>query len=235
VNLRLENIRLPLDRFTLSVDVAIHEDATGIFGASGAGKTSLLDLIAGLRRATSARIQLDGEVLTDTARGVAIPTRRRRLGYVPQDLALFPHLSVRENLAYGFRAKPGPPTPFTVEHVTRVLEIAPLLDRGVNLLSGGEKQRVALARALLAAPRLLLLDEPLASLDLSLKARIVPYLKKVRDEFGVPMLYVTHSPDEVFALCNQVLVLEEGHFVAQGRPADLFLATDQPNYILKPR
>jgi molybdate transport system ATP-binding protein len=235
MKLCLREIRLQLDRFSLAVDVEIHEDVTAIFGASGAGKTSLLDLVAGLRRSQSAVIQLDGEVLTDTRGAVAVPTRRRHIGYVPKDLALFPHLSVQENVLYGFSAKAGVQTPFTVEHVTGVLEIAPLLARGVNNLSGGEKQRVALARTLLSAPRLLLLDEPLANLDLDLKSRIIPYLKKIRDEFRVPMLYVTHSPDEVWALCDDVLVLEEGRFIARGRPADLFAVTATPTYVLKSR
>ncbi|MHB8523924.1 MAG: ATP-binding cassette domain-containing protein [Limisphaerales bacterium] len=235
MKLQLRQIRLALDRFTLTVDVDIHRDVTAIFGASGAGKTSLLDLVAGLRRAHSARIRLDDDLLTDTSIGLQVPTRRRQIGYVPQDLALFPHLSVRGNLLYGFKAKANSKSPFAFDHVTEVLEIAPLVERGVNHLSGGQKQRVALARALLSSPRLLLLDEPLASLDLELKARIVPYLKRIRDEFQVPMLYVTHSPDEVLALCDDVLVLEEGRFIARGRPTDLFAITETPAYVLKPR
>ena len=210
MQLRLKNIALPLAHFTLEVDVEIHGRVTAIFGPSGAGKTSLLDLVAGLRRAKSALIQLGDTVLTDTAHGVEVPTRRRGIGYVPQDLALFPHLSVRRNLLYGHRPGVEFNPLFTLEHVVAVLEIEPLIGRGVTELSGGEKQRVALARALLTAPRLLLLDEPLASLDAKLKARIIPYLARVRDEFGLPMLYVTHDEAEVRALCDEVLEIDLG-------------------------
>ena len=220
MKLVLRAIRLPLARFTLEVDVTIEARVAAVVGPSGAGKTTLLDLIAGLRRAPSAHIELDGRVLTDTARGYEVPTRERRIGYVPQDGALFPHLSVRGNLLYGVR-KNGESEPFTLEHVLDVLEIGPLLHRGVGNLSGGEKQRVALARALLSSPRLLLLDEPLTALDYQLKARILPYLGKVRDEFAVPMLYVTHHPDEVLALCDHGVVLERGRVVAQGDPKGL--------------
>ena len=213
VKLLLKNIRLPLADFVLEADVEITSRVTAIFGPSGAGKTTLLDLIAGLRRADSAFIQLDDTVLTDTACGVFIPPRDRHIGYVPQDLALFPHLSVRQNLLYGHRPHEVINPLFTFERVVEVLEVEPLLSRNVTTISGGEKQRVALARALLTSPQLLLLDEPLASLDQKLKARILPYLRRVRDEFHLPMLYVTHEPDEVRALCDDVLLMEGGRIV----------------------
>jgi molybdate transport system ATP-binding protein len=216
VTLLLKNIRLPLAHFNLEVDVAIPSRVTAIFGPSGAGKTSLLDLIAGLRRPQSAFIQLGDRVLTDTAAGLAVPTRLRRIGYVPQDLALFPHLSVRQNLLYGCKAGADASPLFGFGHVSNVLEMEPLADRRINLLSGGEKQRVALARALLTSPHLLLLDEPLASLDSGLKSRIIPYLARIRDEFRLPMLYVTHDWSEVQALCKEVLILEQGRFVRRG-------------------
>jgi molybdate transport system ATP-binding protein len=229
VSLLLKKISLPLAHFTLEVDVEIRGRVTAIFGPSGSGKTSLLDLVAGLRQSRSAFIQLDDRVLTDTAKGVSIAPRHRGIGYVPQDLALFPHLSVRQNLLYGY--KPGADRLFTFERIVEVLEIQPLIQRGVTELSGGEKQRVALARALLMSPRLLLLDEPLASLDLKLKARIIPYLARVRDEFRLPMLYVTHDRFETLALADEIVVMFEGKVAQTGpvfevfsRPANLAVA-----------
>ncbi len=223
----LRNICLPLAEFTLEVNLEIQSQVTAIFGPSGAGKTSLLDLVAGLRRPKSALIQLNERRLTDTALGLNVPARAREMGYVPQDLGLFPHLSVRRNLLFGY--KPAHNPLFSFEHVVDVLEIQPFLTRGVTDLSGGEKQRVALARALLTAPRLVLLDEPLASLDLKLKARIVPYLRRVRDEFQLPMLYVTHDPAEVEALCDEVLVIERGRFVRRGKPQEIFTNASAPS------
>jgi len=173
----------------------------------------LLDLIAGLRNPTSALIQLEERVLTDTARGLALPPRAREIGYVPQDLALFPHLPVQKNLLYGCKAAPPRRSLFSYEHVAEVLEIEPLGRRSVTELSGGEKQRVALARALLTSPKLLLLDEPLSGLDAALKAKIMGYLARVRDEFRVPMLYVSHDRREIQALCEEVVALERGRVV----------------------
>jgi molybdate transport system ATP-binding protein len=222
MKLRLEKILLPLTNFTLEVDLTLERQVTAIFGPSGAGKTSLLDLIAGLRGATSARIQLDDTTLADTTRNVDLPARRRRIGYVPQDLALFPHLSVRRNLLYGHKPEAEACPLFRFEHVARVLDIEPLLDRGVVNLSGGEKQRVALARALLSSPRLLLLDEPLSSLDARLKGQILPFLQRTRDEFPVPMLYVTHVVSEVRALCDEVIFLEQGRVTKHGTPSEIF-------------
>ncbi len=233
MRLQLKNISLPLAEFTLETDLEIQEQVTAIFGPSGAGKTSLLDLLAGLRRANSALIQLDDQVLTDTAQGLEVPTRLRRIGYVPQDLALFPHLSVQGNLHYGYDLTVERQSLFSFEHVVEVLEIQSLLNRDVTGLSGGEKQRVAIARTLLTSPRLLLLDEPLASLDQKLKARIIPYLKRIRDEFKIPMLYVTHSADEVMALCQEVLILERGKIIERGKPSDLFMVSAEPAYVLR--
>jgi molybdate transport system ATP-binding protein len=210
MNLLLQNIALPLADFTLEIDVELQCQVTGIFGPSGAGKTSLLDLIAGLRRPRSARIALNDQVLTDTATGEVMPPRLRQIGYVPQDLALFPHLSVRQNLLYGHRNGRVPAALFGFEHVTELLQIQSLTARSTDNLSGGERQRVALGRALLTAPRLLLLDEPMASLDAGLKAKIIPYLRRVRDEFQLPILYVTHDEQEVLALCDEVLEIRTG-------------------------
>jgi molybdate transport system ATP-binding protein len=173
--------------------------------------------------------------LTDAATRTFVPAERRAVGYVPQEGALFPHLSARRNLLYGFdmRHAGTRPAGLTLEHVVAVLEISAFLDRAIDTLSGGEKQRVALGRALLAAPRLLLLDEPLAGLDAPLRERLLPYLARIRDEFAIPMLYVTHSPDEVMALCDDVLVLGAGRVTARGRPSDLFRVSDQPRYELR--
>lgn len=216
MKLLLKDISLPLADFALEINIELSSQVTAIVGPSGAGKTSLLDLIAGLRRPKSALIQLDERVLTDTAQGLALPPRGRAIGYVPQDLALFPHLPVKKNLLYG--CKPAAPrgSPFNFEHVAAVLEIEPLASRSVTQLSGGEMRRVALARALLSSPQLLLLDEPLAGLDAALKARIMPYLARVRDEFQVPILYVSHDRKEVQALCDEVIELERGQVRSQG-------------------
>jgi molybdate transport system ATP-binding protein len=231
MSLLLKNISLPLAPFTLEMDLELKGRISVIFGPSGAGKTSLLDLVAGLRSAKSAVIQLDGQVLTDTSRGVSVATRQRGIGYVPQDLALFPHLNVRQNLLYGSKSIGESSRPITFERVVEILEIQPLIERGIKDLSGGEKQRVALARALLASPRLLLLDEPLASLDANLKTRIIPYLTRIRDEFRIPMLYVTHDRAEMLALADELVILIDGKVAQSGsvpevlsRPANLAVA-----------
>lgn len=221
MSLVLKNISLPLADFALEVSMEMCGRVTAVFGPSGAGKTSLLDLIAGLRTAHSAFIRLDETVLADTAKNISVPTRRRGIGYVSQDLALFPHLSVRRNLLYGRRSRVANPL-FTFEHVTEVLEIQSLVSRGVTELSGGEKQRVALARALLASPRLLLLDEPLASLDLALKGKIIPYLARIRDEFKIPMVYVTHDRFEVLTLADEMVVLVNGKALQAGPVVEVF-------------
>lgn len=213
MHLFLKNISLPLATFVLQVDITIDHQVTAIVGPSGSGKTSLLDLVAGLRRADTAFIQLGDRVLTDTARNIFVSPRERHIGYVPQDLALFPHLSVRHNLLYGQKSGADLTGLFSTKHVLDVLELETLINRSVLELSGGEKQRVALGRALLTAPRLLLLDEPLASLDTALKSRIIPYLSRVRDEFRVPMLYVTHDLEEVAPLCEQTIEIRQGKIV----------------------
>lgn len=234
MNLQLQGLRLPLTRFCLEVDAAFAGRVTALFGASGSGKTSLLELVAGLRRPAAGRVALAGTVLTDIAAGVCLRPQHRRIGYVPQEGALFPHLTVRENLLYGHGRVAETPPGLTFGHVVEVLEIGALTGRRVPSLSGGEKQRVALGRALLSAPRLLLLDEPLAGLDAALKDRLMPYLQRVRDEFGVPMVYVTHSAEEVMALCDDVVVLEAGRVVRRGAPAELFAPTSTPQYRLRP-
>ncbi|HEV8238515.1 MAG TPA: ATP-binding cassette domain-containing protein [Thermoanaerobaculia bacterium] len=221
MRLEIAEIRLPLQPFTLEVDATLQAAASGICGPSGAGKTSLLELIAGLRRPTAGRIALDGEVLTDigggTTRAVFLPSRHRRIGYVPQDGALFPHLSVRGNLLYGRRGGDLPAA------VVDVLGLGPLLERSIRQLSGGERRRVAVGRALAAGPRLLLLDEPLSGLDSALRERVLGHLRTVRDELGVPMLYVSHDLAELAALCTELLVIERGQVVALGPTAELLV------------
>ncbi len=198
--IELRGIVLPLVPFTLEVSLAMRARTTALYGPSGAGKTSLLEVIAGLRAPASGRVLLDGRDVTD------VPPRLRRVGYVPQDDALFPHLSVRQNVFYGGGDRP---------HVLEVLEIEPLLDRGVKRLSGGERKRVALARALLSDPEVLLLDEPLAGVGVELRTRVLDYLVRVRDEFPIPMLYVTHQREELETLCEEMVVLERGRVVEQ--------------------
>jgi molybdate transport system ATP-binding protein len=221
MNVRFAGLRLKLGSFVIAVDLETAGETIGIFGNSGAGKTSLLEMVAGLRKPASGRIEIDGRVLSDRAEGIFLPPEQRAVGYVPQDLALFPHLSVRRNIEYGRSAR-AEPSPLNFDHVVEVLEIGAFLDRSPARLSGGQKQRVAFARALLAHPRLLLMDEPLASLDHDLKLRIIPYLQRIRDEFKIPMLYVSHDPDEVVALCDRVVVMEGGACVRVSAPGEIF-------------
>lgn len=222
MTLRLQNISLPLAEFPLELDVEFSTRVTGIFGASGAGKTSLLELIAGLRTPSTARIVLGETVLTDTSANIHLPARERHIAYVPQDLALFPHLSARGNVLFGHKPGIVAGEAFQLEHVVRVLELAPLLDRRIDRLSGGEKQRVALARALLTAPRLLLLDEPLSGLDARLKGQILPFLRRLKDEFPLPMIYVTHHMDEARGLCDEVLLIDRGRVTSRGTTDAVF-------------
>jgi molybdate transport system ATP-binding protein len=181
----------------------------------------LLDLIAGLRTPRSAFIQIDDLILADTGAARSLPPQRRGIGYVPQDAMLFPHLSVLGNLTYGSKRANGTSI-FSVEHVAEVLEISHLLKSGAAAISGGEKQRVALARALLSQPRVLLLDEPLTSWDESLKLKGLKLLERVRAEFSIPMLYVSHSPEEILAICDYMIFLENGKLVRRGHPKDIF-------------
>jgi molybdate transport system ATP-binding protein len=222
MRLVLWQLRSVVPGFVLEVDALLEGKIVALFGPSGAGKTSLLELVAGLRVPESGRIELDGKVLSDPAAARWVPARARGMGYVLQDQALFPHLSVRGNVLYGANRSQAPIGPFTLAHVADVLEIGSFLDRRPATLSGGEKQRVALARALLSRPRLLLLDEPLSNLDEALRERSLALLRRVRDEFGVPMVYVSHRADEVMALCDYVFVLRGGHISDHGAPEDCF-------------
>jgi molybdate transport system ATP-binding protein len=189
---------------------------TGLFGASGAGKTSLINMIAGLLRPDRGVIAIDGEILDDTSAHTHVPAHRRRIGYVFQDARLFPHLDVRQNLDYGRRMNSVVDDPVQRGRVTDLLDVGGLLDRRPGQLSGGERQRVALGRALLAQPRLLLLDEPLGSLDDERKVEILPYLVRLRDEANVPMVYVSHDAGEMRHLATSVVMLNRGRVTGLG-------------------
>jgi molybdate transport system ATP-binding protein len=213
-------IALPLERFTLQVAWRSERPSLGIFGHSGAGKTSLLEALAGLRRVRSGRIRAGERVWLDTRRGLDEAPERRGVGYVPQDGLLFPHKDVMGNVLFGAGRVPHDGPALAVEKVMAVLELEPLRRQGTASLSGGERQRVALARALCSAPRWLLLDEPLGGLDAPLRRRILPYLLAVRREFGIPTVHVSHDATEVQMLCDEVLVLEQGKVLACGPPAE---------------
>lgn len=197
--------------FTLEVHERLEARALAVTGPSGAGKTTMIEAIAGLKRPAAGEITIGDRTLFDSARGVDLAPRRRHVGYVPQDVALFPHLNVRRNIGYG--AARGT---VALDKVARLLDIAGLLERGVGGLSGGERQRVAIARALLSAPALLLLDEPLAAVDAGLRERVLPYIERVRDELALPMIHVSHAADEVRRIADRMLVLDGGRVVGGG-------------------
>jgi molybdate transport system ATP-binding protein len=210
------DIAKQLGDFTLKAAFTSEGRVTGLFGASGAGKTSLVNMIAGLLRPDRGIIALDDEILDDTTKGLHVPPHRRRIGYVFQDARLFPHMNVAQNLDYGRRMNGIAADPAQQKRVTDLLDIGHLLDRRPGKLSGGERQRVALGRALLSKPRLLLLDEPLGSLDEGRKIEILPYLVRLRDEANVPMVYVSHDVAELRQLATQIVVLKQGRVTSFG-------------------
>ena len=219
------SIREPLGSYVLDLRLSSNAQALGLFGPSGSGKTTALEVIAGWRRPSFARVELDGRMLVDTVSGASLPPSRRGVGYVPQDVLLFPHWNVFQNVTAGVRRR-GPPDPTLVGRALEVLGLNELRRREVGSLSGGERQRVALARALCSRPEVLLLDEPLGALDRPLRRRILPYLVRVREEFGVPTLFVSHDATEVEAVCDEVAILREGRVVAQGPPAEAFASAE---------
>jgi molybdate transport system ATP-binding protein len=210
------DVQKQLGEFSLSATFASEGRVTGLFGASGAGKTSLVNMIAGLLTPDRGTIAIDDEVLDDTTKGIHVPAWRRRIGYVFQDARLFPHLNVAQNLDYGRRMNGLPADGAQHKRVTELLDIGHLLTRRPGKLSGGERQRVALGRALLSKPRLLLLDEPLGSLDEGRRAEILPYLVRLRDEARVPMVYVSHDAAEMRQLATQIVLLQRGRVTSVG-------------------
>jgi molybdate transport system ATP-binding protein len=207
-----------LGNFTLAADFAAAGERIGIFGESGSGKSTLVGMLAGLYQPDHGEIFLDGECLFSAADNVNIPAERRRIAIVFQQPNLFPHLSVKSNLLYGFKRCAEKNKSITIENLMAVLKLENLLPRGVNNLSGGEKQRVALGRAVLANPRLLLMDEPLSALDDRLKFQIIPYLKIVSEQFRIPYMFISHSLVEMRLMVDQVLVIANGSIVEQTTP-----------------
>ncbi|CAD5377839.1 molybdate transporter subunit; ATP-binding component of ABC superfamily [Pseudomonas sp. OF001] len=221
--------RLDYAGFVLDVDLQLPgRGVTALFGHSGSGKTTCLRCVAGLERASVAHLEVNGELWQDSERGLFVPTHRRALGYVFQEASLFPHLSVRRNLEYGLKRIDKATQRVSWERVIELLGIGHLLERMPGRLSGGERQRVGIARALLTSPRLLLMDEPLAALDLKRKQEILPYLERLHDELDIPVLYVSHSPDEVARLADHVVLLDQGRVVAQGPLQQTLARLDLP-------
>jgi molybdate transport system ATP-binding protein len=217
------SVRKQLGSFAFAAEAVL--PATGVlalFGRSGAGKTTLVNMLAGLLRPDAGRIAIAGRALFDSAAGIDLPPQRRRIGYVFQEGRIFPHLSVRTNLLYGHRRIPAQERAIKLPEIVELLGIGHLLARRPANLSGGEKQRVAIGRALLSNPRLLLLDEPLAALDAARKAEILPFIERLRDEIGLPIVYVSHDPMEVLRLADSILLLDQGRVAAQGPVGEVF-------------
>jgi len=220
------DIRHRLGSFRIDASFEAEGGLIALFGRSGSGKTSIVNIIAGLIRPDWARVTVDGTALTDTERGILVPRHRRRIGYVFQEGRLFPHLTVRQNLLYGRWFAPRGQAGADLDRVVDLLGIGALIDRHPGRLSGGEKQRVAIGRALLAAPRLLLMDEPLASLDEQRKAEILPYIERLRDESKVPIVYVSHSIAEVARLATTLVLMSGGKVAATGPALDIMRRLD---------
>ena len=210
------HVEKTLGEFSMNVAFTSESRATALFGPSGAGKTSLINMIAGLLRPDRGRVEIDGEVLFDSAAHIDMPAWRRRIGYVFQEGRLLPHFTVQHNLEYGRWMGGHKFDPAAFQHVVELLDIGHLLDRRPGKLSGGERQRIAVGRALLMQPRLLLLDEPLASLDTARKRDILPYLERLRDEARMPMIYVSHIATEVKLIASHVVWLDGGRVATMG-------------------
>jgi len=206
--------KLHRKNFDLDVNLELQKRVTGLFGPSGAGKSTLLSIIAGLIKPDIGRLIIDEECLFNSKAGVNIPTHQRRIGLIFQEGRLFPHLTVQHNLAYGFNLLEKQQQRFSLDQIVELLEIAHLLKQRPHQLSGGEKQRVAIGRALLSSPRLLLLDEPLASLDDRLKSQILPFLKRVAEEINIPMIYISHSMEEVQQITKNIVYIDNGKILS---------------------
>ncbi|OWJ89309.1 molybdenum ABC transporter ATP-binding protein [Pseudomonas sp. A46] len=221
--------KLTYEGFSLEADLVLPgRGVSALFGHSGSGKTTLLRCIAGLEQAADGYLEINGEVWQDSARGLFLPTHKRRLGYVFQEASLFEHLSVRRNLEFGWRRIPARERRVELGQAVELLGIGHLLERMPDRLSGGERQRVGIARALLTSPRLLLMDEPLAALDLKRKGEILPYLERLHDELEIPVLYVSHSPDEVARLADHLVLLDNGQVLASGPLEETLSRVDLP-------
>ncbi|MRU15804.1 molybdenum ABC transporter ATP-binding protein [Roseovarius sp. A21] len=215
------SLRHAFQGFTLEAQFEVPEGLTVLYGRSGSGKTTIVNAAAGLLRPEEGRMQVNDWLLFDTARKAWLPPHKRRIGYIFQEGRLFPHLTVRQNLRYGSCFAPKDATPEPMAHVVDMLGLGQLLHRRPAALSGGEKQRVAIGRALLAAPRMILADEPLSALDDARKAEVLPYFERLRDEVEIPILYVTHSAAEVARLATTVVALEDGRVIGQGTAAEV--------------
>ena len=216
-----------------TVNVAFHgapSGVTALFGSSGAGKTSIVNMVAGLLKPDSGRVAVDGHVLFDSSSGINLPPEKRRVGYVFQDGRLLPHYTVKSNLTYGMHRTPSNQRYVDFDQVVELLGIGPLLSRRPATLSGGEKQRVAIGRALLASPALLLMDEPLASLDANRKSEVLPFIMAMSREFAIPILYVTHAMDEILHLASRMVLLESGRVLASGPIEQLISRPDLRPY-----
>lgn len=224
-------IRRQAGNFTLDVSFEAPPGVTGIIGPSGAGKTMALQAIAGLTRPDEARISLGSDVFVDTKRGISLPPEKRNTGYVFQEARLFPHMSVAKNLDYG-RKRRGSDMPAARGEIIELLGLAALLHRHPNSLSGGEAQRVAIGRALLSAPRLLLMDEPLASLDIRRRREIMPFLEALHERLRLPVVFVSHNIDEIVRLADRVIVFQGGRIVAEGGVGEVLNRLDVQNLIL---
>lgn len=228
------SLQKQLGVFRLDAEFAVEGSRVGVFGKSGSGKSTLVSLLAGLQRPDGGHIRLDGETLYDSRRGKWAPPERRRIGVVFQHAHLFPHMNVQRNLLYGYQRIPATERKIDPAALVAVLGIDHLLERGVDTLSGGERQRVALGRAMLACPRLILMDEPLTGLDEGLKYQILPYLKAVFAEFGIPLLFISHSLNEMRLMTDEVLVFEQGRLATQTSAEALarrLMGTSQVGYI----
>jgi molybdate transport system ATP-binding protein len=207
--------------FRVDATFSTHGLVTALCGPSGSGKTSILSMIAGLRRPSAGRIRLGSQLLFDHVSGIDLPPERRRIGYIFQDYLLFPHLTVRANLAYGWKRRPRDASAVDFDAVVRVLELSDLLDRLPDSLSGGQRQRVALGRGLLCGPNLLLFDEPLSSVEDELKQRLLGYIRSVLATWHIPTLYVTHNTAEARQIADWAVRIEHGRVIGAGRPGDI--------------